>query len=215
MKRKEIMKKVEKTPKGTADRSEKKWRTLNVKFVAGLLVTTAFLAGGVHLLHGAQVKRNSVALKHRAELALSEQKLDEAVIYLRRYLGFQPNDLESLTNLGLTLDKLAKSPKQLVQVFFTLDRVLRMDPDRSDIRRRLAEIAMDINRYNDAIYHLTSLHEATPDDAELEHRPSVTLARLKSLIVRQFCMSQRRSRVTFGLHFCKGNSNSCIRQKSK
>ena len=49
-------------------------RTLNVRLAAICLVVVVLLGGGVHLLHGFQVRRQADALKVASERAEEEKK---------------------------------------------------------------------------------------------------------------------------------------------
>jgi tetratricopeptide (TPR) repeat protein len=159
-----------KTPKVKSTRQKRTRRVLNVKFLAGLIVLTLVLGGSLHFVHGAQVKRNSSSFKVRAETALSQKKLSEAVKYLQRYLVFNPTDIESLIKLADALEAISTAPRQQVRVYFALDKVIRMEPARNDVRRRLATIAMLIGRFSDAHEHLELLLTSSPDDPELQHQ---------------------------------------------
>jgi tetratricopeptide (TPR) repeat protein len=115
-------------------------RRVNYRFLACLLGVFACLAAGGHWLQS-----------------------------YRRYLALIPNDGDARANYGLALDQLAKSPRERQEAFFALDRALRDAPDRDDARRQLVSIAMDIERFPDAKYHLEALLVRTPANAELEH----------------------------------------------
>ena len=146
------------------------WR-INARFLFIVLVVTIVLAGGVHLLHGYQLRRSSTALRERA-LALAEQAdLERAIRYMSNYLHYEPNDVDALAHLGMWLDRMAeRQPRARLQAFLRLEEVLRKNPDREDVRRRVVSIAMDLERFSDARVHLEKLLEKYPDDAELnEH----------------------------------------------
>jgi tetratricopeptide (TPR) repeat protein len=146
-------------------------RRVNYRFLACLLGVFACLAAGGHWLHAFQVQRNAGGLKERADQARAAQppQYDAAVQSYRRYLALIPNDGDARANYGLALDQLAKSPRERQEAFFALDRALRDAPDRDDARRQLVSIAMDIERFPDAKYHLEALLVRTPANAELEH----------------------------------------------
>src|SRR3954452_12238011 len=107
-------------------------RRLNVKFLIGLLVVTALLGGGVHLVHGFQVKRNAGALLRRAEQAEKKGDLEEDEKYLSRYLVYRPDDADALARYALLLDKRDTAGKGRVRVLTVLEQVLRRAPDRDN-----------------------------------------------------------------------------------
>ena len=147
-------------------------RQLNVRLVLILLVSIILLGAGVHTLHGFQVERSAVLLQERAKRAEKVGNLDEAEQYWKRYLGYEPADTEALIQYGLILDEKAESCGEQLQAMFALERVLRREPDRTKIRRQVAELATDLERYTDAEDHLWGnqqhglLREA-PEDGEL------------------------------------------------
>ena len=54
-----------------------------------------------------------------------------------------------------------------VRAFALLEKVLRLDPKRTEIRRRLIPVAIGISRFQDAKVHLEQLLKESPKDAEL------------------------------------------------
>ncbi len=67
-------------------------RRLNLVFLAILLVAAALLGGGVHLLHGFQVRRNASALLDRARQAEADHDLEKAEQALQAYLNLERED---------------------------------------------------------------------------------------------------------------------------
>src|SRR5262249_8298075 len=55
-----------------------------------------------------------------------------------------------------------------VRALLVLDEVLRREPERQDVRRQAARLALDLQRFADAQDHLEKLRNSPPDDAELE-----------------------------------------------
>jgi tetratricopeptide (TPR) repeat protein len=146
-------------------------KKLNLRFLAGVLAVVAVLGVGVHFVHGFQVKRNASGLLHRADKAKEDNDADKEREYLARYLGFVPEDDDAQARYGECLDEQAKKSGSIrgrMLAFFKLEAVLRRDPQRSDIRRRQVDIAMALGKFADALVHLRVLHEAAPEDAELE-----------------------------------------------
>lgn len=146
-------------------------KKLNVRFLACVLVVFVVSGVGVHFVHGYQVKRNARALLNRADAAKEEKDAAKEMDYLARYLGFEPQDTDALARFGEGLDEQAKksgSPRARITAFFAMETVLRRDPERRDIRRRAAESAIFLGKFSDAMAHLQQLHDALPDDAELE-----------------------------------------------
>lgn len=149
-------------------------RKVNVKFLGCFLLALLVLGGGVHLVHALQVKSNASGLRRQADLAQEQDRPEEAIKYLKRYLGYVPDDVDALAMLGLTLEKQTKTLKERRNVFLLLEEVLRKAPERRDVRERQVRLAMEVGRYDpgrytDAAYHLEYLlRESSPRDGEWE-----------------------------------------------
>ncbi len=159
-------------------------RTLQLGRAAVLLVALALAGVGVHFLHAYQVARNAGVLLDQADQARQDadkaknagdavktnDSLAKAADYLSRYLGFHPDDAGAVAKLGLVLEEQARSPSQKQRAFLVLDKAVRLDPGRADVRRRLADLAVAIGRTLDAREHLNYLlNSSCPNDPELEY----------------------------------------------
>lgn len=143
-------------------------RRVNGAFLLGLLITVGVLGGGAHVLHAFQVKRNAGDLLKQATRAEQKGDLKRATTCLRNYLAFRPDDAAALARYGLLIDQMARTPRDREQVFLVLERVLGLDPERADVRRKAADSAMELDRPADARKHAEILLKAAPDDADLE-----------------------------------------------
>ena len=159
-------------------------RTLRLGWSAGFLAAVVLLGVGVHFLHAFQLTRNARVLldqgdqakkqadeaKKAGDSAKAAEAFGKAADYYGRYLGFHPDDAGALAKLGLVLEEQAKSPRQVVRAFLVLEKAVRADPGRDDVRRRLADLAVKMGRTLDAREHVTYLlNHSSPDDPELEY----------------------------------------------
>jgi len=157
-------------------------RTLNVRLAAILLVVGLLLGVGVHFLHAYQVRRNAYVFlleadkaEERAKEAVKEKdqrKEQRAYEDIGRNLGWYvrlvPDDVDALERLGLLLADRAQDRRSFSTAFGMLERVVRQDPERSNVRRRLVNLALTIGRETDAKEHLEDfLLKQSPDDPEL------------------------------------------------
>src|SRR5690606_13894485 len=87
---------------------------------------------------------------------------------LKSYLTLRPEDTEVLARYGRLIDQRAETTEQRIRAMLTLEQVLRRDPGREDLRRRVVQIAMSdgIRRISDARHHLDELLVANPKDVE-------------------------------------------------
>src|SRR5262245_22006199 len=128
-------------------------RSLNLKFIAVLFVGFAVIGVCVHFLHAFQVKRNASSLLVHATMAEEQGDLPKSIFYLRRYLGFEPSNIQAMLKLGLLSADLAdklRSLKQGQEAYFILNRVLSLDNKIVEARRRVIDLALRMHRYADA-----------------------------------------------------------------
>lgn len=145
-------------------------RKLNSRFALFLLLGilgTGIAGFAVHWFQSGSIARGLLWQANRAE---SEGRLNEAAKYLSRYLEFQPKDNAERAHLGeiLSSEKLTAPRRTREQALFLLEQVLLKEPERHDSRRTLARLALNLGRAELAQEHLKILHQARPNDGELE-----------------------------------------------
>jgi cellulose synthase operon protein C len=155
-------------------------KRVNFKALIILLGAMAVLGVGVHFLHAFQVKRNARDSYVRAERLykqakpekeggkLDEAKLDEALLYLRQYLGMAPQDIEAQVMLG---DWLNESPqfRQKQLALYAYDQVLGREPERDNVREKAAKLAINLRRFGEARENLKILVSNRKGDPKLYH----------------------------------------------
>ena len=141
---------------------------VNAKPTIILAVTAVMLILSVYFLHEFQMTRNSSAFIREAKRAQAENRFDAALSHLMRYTMLQPNDPNGLVLYGMQLADLGKDyPHLLTPAYVALEKVLRFNPDNSEVRRRLAEIASQNGLYSEAIDNVNYLLKQFPDDVDL------------------------------------------------
>ncbi len=143
-------------------------RKLNLRFLAGLTVTGLVLGAGVVGMHELQARRSAGWLLKRAETAETKGDLKQAQTYLERYLAYRPTDDQALARYAQLLDQTAQTPRERLRAVLALEQALRRQPDREDLRLRIAELDLALDRPTDAQWHLEILRKNQPDDGELE-----------------------------------------------
>ncbi|HYV35442.1 MAG TPA: tetratricopeptide repeat protein [Gemmataceae bacterium] len=144
-------------------------KSVNLKALAILIVTPMVLGGGLYFLHAFQVKRNARDLYDRALQMEKEGKVSEAVMVLEQYLGMAPHDDLALAKFGVMLAQDAKNPRARERAVLVLDQVLRRDPNREDLRRKVVELTLSLGQFNAARHHLALLHKIHPEDVDVLH----------------------------------------------
>ncbi len=146
-------------------------RTLNVLRAALLLMGCIVLASAVHAMHYYQVKRNASVFKDAADKAEEKKDYPAAMRNLRWYLDLvqgSPEEANTLERLGFIItDTAGANAKAAAGAIPIFEQLLRMDPTRSDARRRLAKTLLGVGRYTDAKSHLEPLLVESPKDASL------------------------------------------------
>ncbi len=145
-------------------------RRLNRKLLGWLLAAVALLVSSGHFLHGYQVRRHADLWRRQASAARDRGDLGSCLEYLGRYLALEPGDTDALLDYGLTLEKLAPSPRTRWQVLAILEQVRTRRPNDNEVRRHLVRLTMSLGRLAEARVYLEELLAASPEDAELEHR---------------------------------------------
>jgi hypothetical protein len=142
-------------------------RTLSRRFLVISLTVGIVFFGGLHLLHGRQLSRQSGALLRQADAAEQAGDQVRAADYLGRYLLLHPDDADALQRYASALDGSAKTNTDKLRALQAMERVLFFSPDRADTRRRLVALAMTpgFDRFCDPMPHLRYLLAAAPDDA--------------------------------------------------
>src|SRR5205814_303319 len=145
----------------------------NVKFFFILLGGGAALAGSLFALHQFQQDRIAKALLWQADRARQENQPEKAAEYYFRYLEFKSDDTATRVAyaelLEQQLEKLplgARNPKAVVDLY---EEVLKKEPARDEIRRKLAALYMlpRVRKFDDALAHLEILADHTPEDGGL------------------------------------------------
>ena len=132
-------------------------RRLNVRLLVWLVVPTIPLAFGIFELHGLQVRRKAGTLFAQADLAEARNDHRKTEECLRLFLGYEPNNSAAVAKYGLILAKTAKTVEDRIRALQSLERAIRLDPSRRDIRRQSADIALSMSRFDTARGHLQVL----------------------------------------------------------
>jgi tetratricopeptide (TPR) repeat protein len=137
--------------------------TINKPFLLKLFLAVAVFAGVLFGVHAYQFRRIPDALKRQADRAADAGKIDAATHYLRQYLEFKPDDVDSQEKLAELIRKRV-SPRGQAELVFLYDRILRLDPERHATRRDALRLCIGMGRYSDAATHADALLKAFPTD---------------------------------------------------
>ena len=134
-------------------------RTFNFRLLALLILVTGVVSAGAYGIHEFQVQRNAAVLLREAQQAKDRKDVNEAIDFLERYAALvKSKDVSALADLGL----LQADARRGGQAYVTLESVLRQDSSRSEVRRRLVEVALALRRFPDAQHHVAILLKERP-----------------------------------------------------
>lgn len=142
-------------------------RTLNLRALLILLAATVVLGGTAYATHRFQVKRNARGLLAQADQAEHEGRLSQAADYVWQYLGLVPRDDAALARYGLLLARQGGSSRARLRALLLCDHALRRDPDRLDVRRVAAGLAIELGLIKEGRHHLDELTRLGGDEGSL------------------------------------------------
>ncbi len=138
-------------------------RTVDLRWLGGILLAALFAGGGMYALRQYQLPRIASGFMREARLAQAGNRHSDAVRNLRNYVSLVPDDADALSLYGSELaDSLQFEP-----AYFILEKALRLDPERSDTRRKLVMLGLQLGRYQDVRLNLEVLLREFPEDGEL------------------------------------------------
>ncbi len=141
-------------------------RQLNLVFLLVLVVGMALFGGGMHLVHGIQVRRNAAALLDRARRAEADQQLAKAQDALGWYLSLRPDDGPVWAWYARLVDQGDAGRRRLERTFLIHEQALRHAPDDRELKRRCADLAMEMHRFGDARRVLDELLKDVAGDSK-------------------------------------------------
>jgi tetratricopeptide (TPR) repeat protein len=130
---------------------------INLKAAVILAVSLPVLGIATHWLHGFQVQRNAQFLLDQAKELEEEGKLKEAAGYLRQYIGMVPDEAGPTARFALLRSRLAQTPRQKIDAYFTLEQALRLKPGNIDVRKKAAALAVQLGLLKEALEHFKHL----------------------------------------------------------
>lgn len=174
-------------------------RTVNFRVLGGLMLSLAVISGAYYAIHQYQMKRHAGFLLREADRARERKDWAEAIDLLDRYVSIVPRDNAGpVAELGL----LQADEHRLGEAAHNLERALREDPTRDDVRRRLVEVSIESGRPLDAREHLEKLLKSSPKDGELYHLQARVLAALTEYSAAAASLVQAIENAPEHLEYC-------------
>jgi tetratricopeptide (TPR) repeat protein len=154
---------------------------LNYPLLIGLMVGSVFVSGAVYLIHKYQINRNANALITEAADFESQGKHHDAADSYGNYLSIRPDDDAARVKFANAWADVTQedsvSPEDFSRGVQVLEETVRTLPDEKALQRRLVDLYIRVQRYQDAVDHLNYMLAKSPDDAELQAMRAENLAR--------------------------------------
>ena len=110
-----------------------------------LLIAVLSLMGvGSYFVWSAQVERMARSVVERAERAETEKDYGKAVELYEQHLAVVPDDVDVRIKYAEALIKWEKTQKHQEDAMTIFGQILKEAPGRDDVRRRAAELAVDL-----------------------------------------------------------------------
>ena len=132
--------------------------------IAFLIIAAVIPAG--HLWHERQQAKTVDRFLKRADKLQDEGKDLESIVFLDRYLHFNPKDMDVRVRLVRTVDKVATNSLRKIRAMELYRDAWNLDPDRVELGERCAELAIELARYDEALGAATTLAAADLRPAE-------------------------------------------------
>ena len=148
-----IKKRPSKSPSGAPKRDSRTPQTQRVLNLPLLIVTLIVLAMGgptLYFWHKHQVGGTAQSFLDRATSLEAEDRLDDAAVNLDRYLQLRPDDGDARARLAETYDRSPQGKRNPLATIKLYYRAVGMLPERSDLRGRLAELLLEVSRFEKA-----------------------------------------------------------------
>jgi predicted Zn-dependent protease len=140
---------------------------INGKLLASLVFGVIAFGTALHLFHQYQMRKNAekleLAYKHAEEVG----RYDRTMMFLERYLTYMPENTDALAKYSLLQGEFAATDPERERAMLSMEHTLRRDSKQQKVRRKLAWMALELNRYLDARAHADKLLDETgKTDAE-------------------------------------------------
>ena len=153
-------------------------KAMSVKRFSILIAVLGLLGGAGFIVHEKQVERLGRNEIKEARSAFEEGEFAKAEMQFRNYLQVFPADLEIQIERADTLQKVSKTPIAQNDALQAYNSVLKQEPGRLDVRRKLMQLKIDLGRLvsssghvDGADFDLKILLEASSSNPKLSSLP--------------------------------------------
>src|SRR5687768_11368826 len=138
---------------------------VNTRFLLLSLLVVILAVPLVFWLHRERKARNLQAVFADAGAAEAKGDWRETVRLLRHYVQFHPEDLKAQERLAAAMEKNAATPADRQAALGVYHSILERDPNRHDLRLKLAELELLARQPDRALKDLAIVLAAEPENA--------------------------------------------------
>jgi tetratricopeptide (TPR) repeat protein len=115
-----------------------------------------------------------------ARQAVAAGEIADALNHFEEDCNSAPNDFNALAEFTILSDDARDRSSGGKGVFMLLERVLRKDQTRDDIRRRLVVVAIELGRFSDGLSHVKVLQQTYPKEGLFDYQAGFCLEKLSN-----------------------------------
>ncbi|MFT5094855.1 MAG: tetratricopeptide (TPR) repeat protein/VanZ family protein, partial [Porticoccaceae bacterium] len=149
-------------------------RQLNYRVLGIVVGVVGLMLASTYAVHGWQIRRVAGSSLQNARQAVEAGDVEAALNHFNEYCNSAPNDVNALAEFAILSDDARNRSRGGRGVFMLLERVLRKDQTRDDIRRRIVVTAIDLGRYSDALSHVKVLQQTYPKEGLFDYQAGLS-----------------------------------------
>jgi tetratricopeptide (TPR) repeat protein len=144
-------------------------RIINLRLLVETLIVAAIIAPAAYFWYYFQMQRTAGAMLERANKLAAENDHAAAAQYYFQYLKLKPRDVDAQILLAETFDRAAKGTTGKAQAVEYYYQALGAAPSDKQpaLRRRLAELLIELRRFVQAEEEARELLKTDPNDAQV------------------------------------------------
>lgn len=141
-----------------------RYEHLNLTVAVASLLLAVMGIGGGFVWHQFQIRRNASLLLDQADKLEEREKWREAAELCFRYLKLRPDDARGWVRLATAFDRAAETKAERTRAVELYFQTIALAKDDPALRRRLAVLLFELERYAVAEYQADQLLELLPED---------------------------------------------------
>jgi tetratricopeptide (TPR) repeat protein len=157
---------------------------VNYRLLIGLAIGFVVASVAVYGLHSFQINRNAKALLVEAAKAEESGNHQDAADAYSNYLSIRPEDdavrVKFANAWGDVTEESDVTPEEYGKGVQVMEETVRTLPDEKTLQKRLVDMYVKMQRYQDAIDHLSYMLAKYPDEADLQVLRTESLAHVGS-----------------------------------